>query len=157
MRASPSCRTTPAAAPFRSACSRSRWSSSSSPRGSHLADGAQDSCRVKRWTDNIGTVFVILLIAATIALLVVPVLMTLVASFDARNFMGPFPPKELSLRWYAKLFDNRRYLIGATTTLLVTFPAALIATVVGVSTAMALYRGRFPGKEAIAGLFLSPV
>jgi putative spermidine/putrescine transport system permease protein len=111
----------------------------------------------KRWADDIGWVLAILLIAAAIALLVVPVLMTLVASFDARNFMGPFPPKQLSLRWYAKLFDNHRYLIGLTTTLMVTFPAALIATAIGVTTAVALHRGRFRGREAIAGLFLSPV
>jgi putative spermidine/putrescine transport system permease protein len=89
--------------------------------------------------------------------LVVPVLMTLVASFDARNFMGPFPPKHLSFRWYAKLFDDSRYLAGLTTTAIVTLPAALFASVLGVAAAVGLDRGRFPGKETIASMFLSPV
>jgi putative spermidine/putrescine transport system permease protein len=112
---------------------------------------------MKRLTDDINAIIVLLIITLAIALLVVPVLMTFVASFDARNFMGPFPPAHLSLRWYVKLLHNSRYLAGLITTLMVTFPAALIATVIGVATALALDKGSFPGKEAIAGLFLSPV
>lgn len=112
---------------------------------------------MKRWTDDIATTLTILVIIAAVALLVVPVLMTFVASFDGRNFMGPFPPKSLSFRWYDRLFNNERYLIGLQTTLLVTIPAALLATAVGVATAVALDRGRFIGRETIAGLFLSPV
>jgi putative spermidine/putrescine transport system permease protein len=112
---------------------------------------------MKRWTDNLSAAAAIFVILAAVALLVVPVLMTFVASFDARNFMGPFPPKHLSLHWYAKLFDDSRYLIGLTTTVFVTLPAALIATAVGVASAIGLDRGRFPGREALGSLFLSPV
>jgi putative spermidine/putrescine transport system permease protein len=112
---------------------------------------------MKRLTDDINMVVVIVVVTLAVGLLVVPVLMTFIASFDSRNFMGPFPPKELSLRWYAKLFDNSRYLNGLITTSMVTLPAALIATTIGVATALALDRGNFPGKEALASLFLSPV
>jgi len=112
---------------------------------------------MKRLTDNLATTIVLIAIVLALVLLVVPVLMTFVGSFDGRNFLGPFPPKSLSLRWYDKLFTNDRYLIGLQTTLMVTIPAALIATAVGVATAVALDRARFYGRDAIAALFLSPV
>ncbi len=112
---------------------------------------------MKRWADDLNALLALLIVAAVVALLVVPVVMTVVASFDGRNFMGPFPPKDLSFRWYTKLFNDNRYLIGVRTTMLVTFPAALVATVVGVAAAIAIDRGRFPGKEFINSLFLSPV
>ena len=116
-----------------------------------------DSGIMKRWTDDLAATLATIVIVIALALLVVPVLMTFVGSFDGRNFLGPFPPKSLSLRWYDKLFTNDRYLIGLQTTLMVTIPAALIATTVGVATAVALDRARFYGREAIAALFLSPV
>jgi putative spermidine/putrescine transport system permease protein len=112
---------------------------------------------MKRWIDDFNFLLVLLVIAATVVLLVVPVLMTVVSSFDSRNYMGPFPPKHFSLHWYAKLFNDSRYLIGVRTTILVTIPAAIAATIVGVAAAVALDRGRFPGKEAISSLFLSPI
>jgi putative spermidine/putrescine transport system permease protein len=112
---------------------------------------------MKRWMDNLNAALVLVVVLLTVALLVVPVLMTVVSSFDGRNFMGPFPPQHLSLRWYARLFSDQRYLIGVRTTLLVTFPAAFVATLLGVAAAVALDRGRFAYKEAIGALFLSPV
>lgn len=112
---------------------------------------------MKRWTDNFNSALGWTVILAAVALLVVPVLMTFVASFDSRNFMGPFPPKGLSFRWYEKLFDDSRYLTGLTTTLIVTFPAALIASGFGVAAAIALDRGHFRGRETIGSMFLSPV
>lgn len=112
---------------------------------------------MKRWTDDINGVLAGIAVLLAVVLLMVPVIMTLVASFDSRNFMGPFPPPDLSFRWYEKLFENQRYGVGLRTTLMVTFPAAIVATVVGVAAAIALDRGRFPGREAIGALFLSPV
>jgi putative spermidine/putrescine transport system permease protein len=112
---------------------------------------------MKRWTDDFSALLALLIIVTVVTLLVVPVVMTIIASFDGRNFMGPFPPKDLSFRWYTKLFNDNRYLIGARTTVLVTFPAALLATIVGVAAAVAIDRGRFSGKEVVSSLFLSPV
>src|SRR5260221_14446658 len=99
---------------------------------------------MKRWADALNALLALLIVAAVVALLVVPVVMTVVASFDGRNFMGPFPPKDLSFRWYTKLFNDNRYLIGVRATMLVPFPAALFATGDVVAAAFALYCGRFP-------------
>ncbi len=47
------------------------------------------------------------LIAVAVALfLVVPLVVCVVLSFDARDYLGRFPPTDLSLRWYRSFFDK---------------------------------------------------
>jgi putative spermidine/putrescine transport system permease protein len=67
------------------------------------------------------------------------------------------PPSDLTLRWYANLLEQERLVAGIGYSTLVALFAAASALLVGVPAAYALARGRFPGREAISGLLLSPL
>ena len=111
----------------------------------------------QRVVDDVAGVTVAGMIAATVLLLLLPLAMTLSMSFDARDYLGPFPPSELSLRWYEKFFSDPYLVKGLKTSLQLATLTALIATALGVSAAVAL--DRLPGRlaELAISLFLSPL
>jgi putative spermidine/putrescine transport system permease protein len=111
----------------------------------------------QRVVDDFAGVTVAGMIVATVLLLLLPLAMTLSMSFDARDYLGSFPPKELSLRWYEKFFSDPYLVKGLKTSLQLASLTALIATALGVSAAVAL--DRLPGKlaELAISLFLSPL
>jgi putative spermidine/putrescine transport system permease protein len=102
--------------------------------------------------------------ALVFAFLMAPIAILLVTSFSAADTVG-FPPEELSLRWYRRVFEH---LAGApgikgglaaslTVSFQVAAAAALIATFAGVLAAYALYRFPFRGSELLKQYFLLPV
>ena len=111
----------------------------------------------QRIVDDVAGVTVAGIIVATVALLLLPLAMTLSMSFDARDYLGPFPPSEFSLRWYEKFFSDPYLVKGLKTSLQLATLTALIATALGVSAAVAL--DRLPGRlaELAISLFLSPL
>jgi putative spermidine/putrescine transport system permease protein len=111
----------------------------------------------KRGLDQVGGIVVALVLIVTIGYLVLPILMAIIMSFDARGFMGPFPPTHLSLRWYDRLFSDPRYLVGLRVSLIVSVSATLMSTALGVAVAVVLDRQHVVGKEALSAFFLSPL
>jgi len=111
----------------------------------------------QRVIDDVAGVTVTGMIVATVLLLLLPLAMTLSMSFDARDYLGPFPPSELSWRWYEKFFADPYLVKGLKTSLQLATLTALIATALGVSAAVAL--DRLPGRlaELAISLFLSPL
>jgi putative spermidine/putrescine transport system permease protein len=112
---------------------------------------------MKRLTDNVATImagFVLLLAAA---FLVTPMLMVVVMSFDARDYLGRFPPPGLSLRWYYEFFSDPYFMEGLRTSIYLALLAAGISTAVGAAAALCLDRYRFAGQQAVIALFLSPL
>jgi putative spermidine/putrescine transport system permease protein len=97
----------------------------------------------------------ILALAAAFALL--PILVSIVLSFDGRTFIGPFPPQSLSLRWYEEFLNDSYYHEGLKTSLLVSGIATLVLTVAGVAAAVALDRFDFPGRQVLQALLVSPL
>lgn len=83
--------------------------------------------------------------------------MTLSMSFDARDYLGPFPPPELSLRGYEKFFSDPYLLKGLKTSLQLAALTAIISTALGVAAAVALDRLPRRSAEAAIALFLSPL
>lgn len=85
-----------------------------------------------------------------------PVFFCIWISFYAQE-IASFPPDGYSLRWYAVALERPEFARGFVTSLQV----ALIATVIGVSfgtaAALAVARGRFPGREGLNTLLLSPL
>jgi putative spermidine/putrescine transport system permease protein len=112
---------------------------------------------IKRLADDFGSILIVATVVLATAYLVVPVIMAIMMSFDARTFLGPFPPSRLSWQWYDKLFGDRHYLVGLENSLMVASTAALSSIVVGVPAAIALDRFNFPGKGALSAFFLSPL
>ncbi|MGB6285106.1 MAG: hypothetical protein WBG18_11925, partial [Xanthobacteraceae bacterium] len=50
------------------------------------------------------------LLALTLAFLLGPLIVAVSMSLDARGYLAPFPPKSLSLRWYAAFFGNDAFI-----------------------------------------------
>ena len=61
---------------------------------------------MKRYVDTIGFWFLIAMIAATLVFLLFPLIVAVGMSFDARTYLGPFPPKEFSLQWFQRFFAD---------------------------------------------------
>ncbi|MCK1467197.1 ABC transporter permease [Bradyrhizobium sp. CW10] len=112
---------------------------------------------MKRLADDVLGFIVIFLALATIALLVAPLVIAAVMSFDSREFLGQFPPPSLSLRWYIGFFSDAYYLKGLQVSLMLAVAATSLSTLVGVAAAFTLDRYDFPGKELLSALFLSPL
>ena len=78
-------------------------------------------------------------------------------SFDAREYLGKFPPPDYSLHWYARFFSDACYLHGLKTSVIIAVVATVVSTTTGVSAAIVLDRYEFPGKAGLEALFLSPL
>ena len=98
-----------------------------------------------------------LVFAASILLLVGPILITLLMSFDSREFLGPFPPPSLSLQWYQSFFGSSLFMGSAWNSLIIGAISASLSTIVGLLAAFSLSRSSFRGKGALEALLMSPV
>lgn len=60
--------------------------------------------------------------------------------------------KGFSWKWYERLFSNDTLIQAAIHSITIAFFAATAATIIGGLTAIALYRYRFRGKQAVSGM-----
>jgi putative spermidine/putrescine transport system permease protein len=97
-----------------------------------------------------------LLLAAAVLFLVLPIIVSVLLSFDDRSFLGPFPPTRFSLRWYRSFLDNPAYLDGLIVSLKLAVISTIISSVAGASAAYVLSASRWPGRDTVEMLFLSP-
>jgi putative spermidine/putrescine transport system permease protein len=97
-----------------------------------------------------------LVLGLYILFLLLPIAVSVLLSFDDREFLGKFPPSTYSLRWYKAFLDNPAYIDGMKTSFRLAILSTLISTVVGVMAAVALTRVQWRGREFVETLFLSP-
>lgn len=95
-------------------------------------------------------------VAVAVLFLVIPLLIACLLSFDGRSFLGPFPPSELSLRWYRALFSNPAYVDGFWISLKLAVLSATLAAGIGTAAAIAISDPRLPGRAMLEAAFLSP-
>lgn len=112
---------------------------------------------INRYVDNFGWWAVVGAIILTLVFLVAPILVSILMSFDARGYLGKFPPTEFSLQWYARFFSDAYYLTGLRTSLILALIAASVSTIAGVCAAIVIDRYEFPGKQLLETVFLSPL
>ncbi|SFI46949.1 mannopine transport system permease protein [Bosea sp. OK403] len=93
--------------------------------------------------------------AVTIFLLL-PTLVIAPMSVGPERYLR-FPPNGFSLRWYAEYFADPDWVNATLFSLEVGIIATLAATVIGTMLALALVRGRLPGKGLIELLVIGPV
>ena len=74
-----------------------------------------------------------------------------------RQEIPSFPPEGYSLRWFAAIPGNDRFINGFLLSLQVGVIATLIGLAVGVPAALCLTRIRFKGREALNSLLLLPL
>ena len=100
------------------------------------------------------------LLGATNALiylyLLAPILIVIPVSFSAAAFVV-FPPRGLSLRWYANFLQSRELTEALGLSLRLAVVVTLAATVAGTLAALALVRYRLPGREVIRTALMAPI
>jgi putative spermidine/putrescine transport system permease protein len=114
-----------------------------SPAGESRADAARTLCL--RSALALGVGFVLL-----------PLVIVVFYSFSSVAY-GVFPPPGLSLRWYGNLLEQPSFRGAFLRSVGIGLAATGIALVVGFLCALALVRGRFPGREPLRAFLLSPI
>lgn len=85
-----------------------------------------------------------------------PLIVVFLSSLTAAEYVS-FPPEGLSLRWYAETFRSDEFVGSLLVSLRIAAIVAVVAGTIGVLAALALARWRFPGRDALNALFLSPL
>ena len=85
-----------------------------------------------------------------------PLLMVVLVSFTNKGYIS-MPFDGASLRWYRAILDAPDFIDAFWRSLALGASAATIATLVAVPAGMAIAWHRFPGRDAILGLLLSPL
>lgn len=84
------------------------------------------------------------------AYLYIPIVILVVNSFNADRYGLTW--KGFSWNWYERLANNDTLIQAALHSIVIAFFAATLATIIGGLTAIALYRYRFRGKQAVSGM-----
>ncbi|GAA4088476.1 MULTISPECIES: ABC transporter permease [Actinomadura] len=95
----------------------------------------------------LGTVFAVLVGLFLLA----PVLATVASSLTTTRYVT-FPPKGLTLHWYAELLNKPEFLSSFLLSVVVALAAAVVSSAVGLAGGLAIHRYRFPGRAALEGL-----
>ena len=90
------------------------------------------------------------------AYLLAPILVVVGASFNAGAFLT-FPPRGLSLRWFAAFLNNQVFIDAIVRSLWLALAATAISCVVGVAAALYYVRFAARGKEAVRVAILLPL
>ena len=96
------------------------------------------------------------MLAASVVFLLMPLVVTILVSLSPSPVFA-LPTDTLSLTWYRHV----KTLDGLTESVVLTLEVALVATaislLIGTLAAIAVVRGQFPGREAIATFLISPL
>ena len=98
----------------------------------------------------------VLLCAAVLLYLVLPILIVVPMSFSSARFLT-FPPPSLSLRWYQEYIGNPAWMQATLVTLTVAVCTVLIATPTGVSAAYAISQSKRRIMRIIHAALLLPL
>jgi len=112
---------------------------------------------ILRLSDRLVGFFFWAFFAVSILLLIGPIMITMLMSFDSREYMGVFPPPSLSWQWYENFFSSRLYMNSALNSLQIGLCAATLSTAIGLVTSYVLAKYEFRGKQALEALIMSPV
>lgn len=97
-----------------------------------------------------------LIVTAMYLFLLAPIIIVFLISFDASSSMS-FPPEGFSTQWYRAVIENETFMRGFRVSIITASLVAVLTVLSGVPAAMALVRGRFPGRSVLEGFFLSPL
>jgi putative spermidine/putrescine transport system permease protein len=97
-----------------------------------------------------------LVAALVVVFLLGPLVVTVVVSFTSSS-VYTLPPPEWSFRWYASLSQKSGLAEAVWLSVQIALLSTALALVLGTMTAIAVVRGRFSGREAIATFAVSPL
>ena len=90
------------------------------------------------------------------AYILAPVVVVVAISFSGTDSLN-FPPSSYSLRWFAKFAGDPELMSALGLSLALAVLSSLIALAVGTPASFAIARGRFPGREALLNLLMTPL
>ncbi|UCE07030.1 MAG: ABC transporter permease [bacterium] len=88
--------------------------------------------------------------------LIAPLVIVIPISFSSAKYLQ-FPPTEFSLQWYKNFFGTDEWVRGALNSLKIATLTSLLASALGIPTALALTRYKFKGKQLIQSFLISPM
>jgi len=94
---------------------------------------------------------------AGLAFMHIPVFIIILYAFTTEDRTYEFPPPGLTLKWFGVAFGRSDIWAALRASVGVASVATLAALVLGTLAALALARGRFPGKQTITTLFILPI
>lgn len=94
--------------------------------------------------------------AAFVTFMVAPLAVVVAVSLTPEGFLE-FPPSGISLRWFKAILDNPIFISAFWTSLYLGISSATLATIIAVPAGLAIGRHRFGGRDALVGLFMSPL
>lgn len=98
----------------------------------------------------------VLVNAAIYLFILAPVLVVVAIAFSGTASIA-FPPRSLSLRWFAKFAAAPELLSALGLSVVLAAAAAVISLALGGAAAFGLARGRFPGRGTILSLLMMPL
>ena len=106
--------------------------------------------------ERVGSTVMRGLVVLALVYLLLPIVVLVATSFTATDFLV-FPPRGLSLRWYATFVNTPGWLESFRLSLAVAAATTVAVPLIGVPAALVLSRFTFPGQRLFASLFLSPL
>lgn len=94
--------------------------------------------------------------ALVFAFIYLPIVVLILYSFN-RAGVGGFPPRDLTLDWYAQLFADGAIWDSVVNSLIVAAGSVALSLTLGLLAALALDRADFPGKTLFRRLVLLPL
>jgi putative spermidine/putrescine transport system permease protein len=94
--------------------------------------------------------------AAFVVFILAPIVVVCAMAFTPEGYLS-LPTKGLSLRWFRAILDYPEFLRAFRDSLWLAALSSTIAIGLAVPAALAIARYRFPGREAMTALFLSPL
>ncbi|CAM5771994.1 ABC transporter permease [Bosea minatitlanensis] len=91
-----------------------------------------------------------------VAFMLAPLVVVMWMSLTPANLLS-LPTSALSLRWFRAILDHSQFIDAFWFSILLGFLSATLAMLLAVPAALALARHRFPGREGLVALFLSPL
>ena len=92
----------------------------------------------------------------TALFLLLPIVFIALLSFGSSQWLQ-FPPPGWTLRWYREVFADPRWLSGVWFSFRIAVVVTLLSLLLGLLASFALVRGRFPGRNLLNALFVSPM
>lgn len=94
-------------------------------------------------------------VAVILAFLLAPLGVIAAVSLNGRQTLR-FPPQELSLRWYGRLFVESEWLVPLRNSLVIALFASALAVAIALPLALFVWERRGPGIRLLSGLGLAP-
>lgn len=100
--------------------------------------------------------FAILFNTLVVIFMLAPLVIVCLVAFTPENTLS-LPGWTWSLRWFRKVFEHPDFVTSFLNSLWLATVSASLAVALAVPASLAITRGNFPGRQALEGLFLSPL